>query len=213
MKKLLPIALVACISILSFSAGAQTKRLYFAGYAGFSGINDLDFSENSTPSNGDFEAENAINFAGALGLRFNRNFRMEAELSYRKSDIETANITGTGATAVTGDLSSSMLLLNGYYDFDISDWKTQPYISAGLGVARHSGDITDPGSFTQSVDDDAYSFMWNIGTGVKYRVHDNFAWTAGYRYLDGSDFDLNGTDIDYSAHELRLGLEWDLAYD
>lgn len=213
MKNIFAPALFIALLSLSYTADAQTKRVYFAGYAGFSLNNDMDFSENATPANGSFEPENSVNFAGALGIRFNRNFRMEAELSYRSSDIESANISGTGITPVTGDLDTTALLLNGYYDFNIKGWKTQPYVTAGLGVARHSGDITDPGAFTQTVDDSATSFLWNVGTGLKYRVRDNFAWTAGYRYLDGSDFDFGGTDIDYSSHEFRVGLEWDLAWE
>ncbi len=213
MKKLLPSALCIALLTLSTAAHAQTKRLYFAGYAGFSGLNDLDFSDSATPSSGSYEPENTLNFAGALGLRFNKNLRMEAELSYRKSDIESAYVVGTGTTPVNGDISSSILFLNGYYDFDIGGWKTQPYVTAGLGVGRHSGSINDPGAFSANVNDSSYNLMWNVGTGVKYRVKDNFAWTAGYRYVDGSDIGLGQSDIDYSAHEIRVGLEWDLAWD
>jgi opacity protein-like surface antigen len=213
MKKFLPIALLAALFLFPFSAEAQTKRLYFAGYAGLSLNSDVDFSEPTTPSSGTYEADNSFNFAGALGLRFNRNFRMEAELSYRGSDIPAANVNGTGNVPLNGQLDSTVLLINGYYDFNIRDWKTQPYVTAGLGVGRHAADITDPGAFTQSVDDTTYNLMWNVGTGVKYRVKDNLAWTAGYRYLDGSDIDVGGTDLSFSSHEIRIGLEWDLAYE
>ncbi len=213
MKSFFSLVLCAALLFLSSTAQAQTKRLYFAGYAGLSLNNDLDFSENITPSSGTYKPQNSFNFAGALGLRFNRNFRMEAELSYRGRDIESANVNGTGVTTVSGSVDTTALMINGYYDFDIKDWKTQPYITAGLGVGRHKGTMTDPGAFSQNFDDTAYNFMWNVGTGVKYRVRDNFAWTAGYRYLDGSDIGFGGTDLDMSSHELRIGLEWDLAYE
>lgn len=212
MKKFLLSTLVFSTIAISHTAQAQSKRMYFAGYLGFSGLNDLEYSENTTPSSGEYEAENTLNFAGALGLRINRNFRMEAEVSYNNSDIESANVNGTGSTPVNGDLDTLAFMINGYYDFNIRDWKTQPYVSAGIGVGRHNGDIVDPNGFSANVDDTGYSFLYNIGTGLKYRVRDNFAWTAGYRYVDGSDFDLGGTDIDYSAHEIRVGMEWDLAY-
>ncbi len=213
MKNILYPALFIALLSLPTVADAQTKRLYFAGYAGLSLLNDLDFSDNDTPATGSFEPDNAVNFAGALGLRFNKNFRMEAELSYRSADIENADISGTGSTDVDGDFNTTALLLNGYYDFNVKNWKTQPYVTAGLGIARHSGSINDSNAFTQNVDDTDYNFLWNVGTGLKYRVKDNFAWTAGYRYLDGADFDLGNTEIDYSAHEIRVGLEWDLAWD
>ena len=103
-------------------------------------------------------------------------------------------------------------MLNGYYDFNIRGWKTEPYLTAGLGVAHHSGEMTDTGTSITSVDDSALGFVWNAGAGVKYRTSQDFAWTAGWRYMDGSEVELNDTSIDLSSHEFRIGFEWDLNY-
>jgi opacity protein-like surface antigen len=206
------LSLLCVFGFASLEAKAQTSRIYFAGYMGLTSFGSVDFTDHTTPVTGSFEPENAVNFAGALGLRFSENLRLEAELSHRGTDFDTADISGTGATVVDGDLQSTVLLLNTYYDFDIRDWRTQPYLTAGIGVGRHNGQLTDPGAFTTNVNDTAYGFMWNVGAGVKYRVRDNFAWTAGYRYLDGTSIALGNTEIDASNHEIRLGLEWDLGY-
>lgn len=212
MKRASFLGIFLLLLLLGTAAQAQTKRIYFAGYMGLSKFDGFDLNDTSTPSVATADPESTLNFAGALGLRINRNFRMEAELSYRSADFNDVDVSGTGATAVNGDLSSSMLLLNGYYDFRFKGWKTEPYVTAGLGVGYHSGSLTDASATTANFDDHDFGLVWNAGAGVKYRVKPNFAWTLGYRYLDGSEIQLNDTDVDLSSHEVRVGMEWDLAY-
>lgn len=203
------VALLTILFICTASdAFAQTSRIYFAGYLGITGSDGLNFEDKTTPAAGTFEPDNTMNFAGAMGLRFTRNFRMEAELSYRDADFDRITIEGVGERNIAGEFKSTMLLLNGYYDFDIRNWRTQPFVTGGVGIGYHSGEITD-NAFTESVADEAFGLVWNAGAGLKYRVRDDLAWTAGYRYMDGTTLQLENTDIDFSAHEIRIGLEWD----
>lgn len=192
---------------------AQSSRLYFAGYLGLSTYPSIDFDDNDFNVQGEFEPDNTPTFAGALGLRLTRNFRMEAELSYRDASFDDLDVSGVANPVdVTGELKSTIFLLNAYYDFDIRNWRTQPYIGGGIGLAYHSGEITDPSNTTNSVADEQLGLAWNLGGGMKYRVSPRLAWTGGYRYLDSLDFEFENTDVDFSSHEFRIGLEYDLGY-
>jgi OOP family OmpA-OmpF porin len=190
-------------------ANAQTSRIYFAGYLGLSTFSDMDFSESVTPADGNLAADNTTSFAGALGIRLNRNLRLEGELSYRNADFSTLNIDGGGSFSAGGQLKSSLAFLNLYYDFDVP-WKVQPFIGAGLGYGWHSGDIRDSSGTLSNASADASGLAWNLGGGLRYRTQDNVAFTGSYRFVDSVDLDLGGYDIDYSAHEFRVGVEWDL---
>jgi OOP family OmpA-OmpF porin len=209
-KKTYLLAGIIAATLCSASvAHAQTSRLYFAGYLGLSTFSDMEFSESSTSSNGDLQADNATSFAGALGIRLNRNIRLEGELSYRNSDFSTINIDGSGSFTAGGELKSSLAFLNVYYDFDVP-WKVQPFIGAGLGYGWHSGEIVDSSGTSANTSADASGLAWNVGGGLRYRTQDNFAFTGSYRFVDSVDLDLGGYDIDYGAHEFRVGMEWDL---
>jgi OOP family OmpA-OmpF porin len=209
-KKTYLLAGIIAATLCSASvAHAQTSRLYFAGYLGLSTFSDMEFSESSTSSNGDLQADNATSFAGALGIRLNRNIRLEGELSYRNSDFSTINIDGSGSFTAGGELKSSLAFLNVYYDFDVP-WKVQPFIGAGLGYGWHSGEIVDSSGTSANTSADASGLAWNVGGGLRYRTQDNFAFTGSYRFVDSLDLDLGGYDIDYGAHEFRVGMEWDL---
>lgn len=190
-------------------AQAQTSRLYFAGYMGLNTFSEQGFNERSTPGSGNMEFDNATSFAGALGLRLNNKLRVEAELSYRNAGVSSANISGTGISAMDGELKSKMIFANVYYDFD-TPWVFQPYIGAGLGYGWHDGTIIDgSGALTDSRGDDT-SILWNLGGGIKYRPNPDLAFTGGYRYIDSTQLSLGTYDMDYSSHEFRVGVEWDL---
>lgn len=211
MKKFFSILLASALVLGASAAVAQTSRIYFAGYIGLTTFNALKIEDEDAGLGGTVTPDNAPNFAGALGLRFNRNFRLEGEYSYRDASFGTANIDGFGEQVIGGDVKMSSVLVNAYYDFDLG-WKTQPYVMAGLGVSQYKGDLNDPSGNLTEVNDTAYGMTWTAGAGLKYRVSPRFAWTGGYRYLDGTDVNLGNTTIDTSAHEFRVGIEYDLGY-
>jgi opacity protein-like surface antigen len=204
--------LIGLFFFFCVEAHAQTSRLYFAGYLGLTAFDGLSFDDEQTPISGTIEPDNSTNFAGALGLRFTRNFRMEAEFSYRDADFGTVVLDSIGSSGIEGDIRSSLLMINGYYDFDIPNWQTQPFLSGGIGIARHQAELFDPQGRTQNFTNETLGLVWSAGGGLKYRTSPNFAWTGSYRFIDGTDLEFDETNIDYSSHEFRIGLEYDLAY-
>jgi len=202
----------ALVTGLSTSAQAQTSRIYLAGYLGLNISTDQGFTESSTSNSGDLELDSSTSFAGALGMRLSNQLRIEGEFSYRSSDFSSTDISGVGTFAAGGELESTILFANAYYDFDVP-WIIQPYVGAGIGYGWHTGQISDSSGLLANASSDESSFLWNAAAGVKYRPQDNMAFTAGYRYLDTfTDLQFGSYDLDYSSHEFRAGMEWDLPY-
>ena len=209
MKKITFCLLFVMLTAIGASdAFAQTSRLYFAGYLALVSSGDLDFSETTTANNGDMKLKNANSFAGAMGLRFSRNLRIEAELGYRSQDVDTLD-TAAGNFEFAGDITATTGLLNVIYDFDVP-WKLEPFVSAGLGLALIEADLVNAGGPTPSVSDDAIELVWALGGGARYRMSPKLAFTGGYRYMDTTDLELGSYNIEYSNHEFRVGLEYDL---
>ena len=193
------------------SAKAQTSRLYLAGYLGLNVSTNRGFAESSSSATGDLELDDSTSFAGALGMRLSHQLRVEGEFSYRSADFSSTDISGIGTFAAGGELESSMLMANVYYDFEMPSWPVEPYVGGGIGYAWHTGNISDASGVLPNVSSDDTSFVWNAAAGVKYRTRDDLAFSAGYRYLDTiSDLQFGSYDLDYASHEFRLGMEWDL---
>lgn len=201
-------ALLAGVFV-AHEAAAQVSRLYLAGYMGLNIYKDQDFESTSPVAKGTISLNNAPSFAGAIGLRLSRDVRIEAEISYRKADINQLDFPGAGSQS-SGELQQYLGFLNLYYDFDMPG-KIQPFVNVGLGMGQFSGEGNNAAggpSFSQ----DATALVWNAGAGFKYRTKEDMAFTAGYRYLDSTDLSFDDFDIDYSGHEFRIGIEYDLPY-
>ena len=193
--KILTFMVIAlCFSLSASMAQAQTSRIYFAGYMGLNSMPDNDFSDNGSGESGSYKTNNALSFAGAIGVRLDRRTRIEAELNYSKNDL--SHFAGKAQTYRSGgEISNIAALLNGYYDFEQVKWKAKPFLTAGLGVMRFNTRIKS---------------SWQVGGGLKYRVNPGMAITGAYRLLGSNDFGVGAYDINYKAHEFRIGLEYDL---
>ena len=183
---------------------AQSSRVYMAGYMGLSKLPDLDLADNSF--DGDASFKNNMSFAGALGLRLNYNLRLEGELSYSKNEFINAR-SGADSHDLTGDMSRLSTMVIGYYDFDVP-WSVRPFVSAGMGFHKFKGDLASATLRDDSGDD--VTFGWTMGGGMKYRMADDMAVTGSYRYIGSSDVELGSYEMEYSNHEFRVGLEYDL---
>lgn len=201
---------ISALAISSISsAHAQTSRLYLAGYLGLNVFNNQEFTESTTSNAGEFQVDNSLSLAGALGMRLSRHIRLEGELSYRNAEFSAADLTGIGTFSSGGELKSTILFANAFYDFNTS-WPIEPYVGAGIGYGWHKGEINDGTGQLVNLSSDDSGFMWNAAAGVKYRPRVDLAFTAGYRYLDSFNLEFGSYEIDYASHEFRLGMEWDL---
>ena len=105
--------------------------------------------------------------------------RAELEASYRNNDID-------GATG--GDVDSTALMANAYYDLD-NDTRFTPYVGAGIGVAHVDFDTVGG--------DESTEFAYQGIAGVTYAVDQNWHVGAEYRYFATTEVD--STDYDNHA--------------
>ena len=207
-----------CATILTLllatpgAAHAQSSRLYLASYMGLNTYTSKEFTHPT--SNGSIDFKNGTSFAGALGLRLTPNVRIEGEVSYSRSDLTSMLLASSGASAPIGkNLKTWLYMANAYYDFDVSWRNLTPFVSAGLGMAMHDGAIAGAPGGLNDASDTSYELAYSVGTGLKYQMKPGMALTGGYRYVGTTSVGLGNYDIDYSAHEFRAGLQYDLPVD
>lgn len=104
-----------------------------------------------------------------------------------------------------GDVTTTAILINGYYDF-MPENKFSLYLSGGIGLARHDGELRFGG--VSSSDDDTV-FVYQIGAGASYDIARRTVLFGGYHYLGSSDPDFDGTEAEYGAHEVRVGIRYE----
>ena len=211
---------VSTLTALAFFAGtsahAQDDKMqmsngddrgwYLSGMVGLNKPNDSDIDGAGIAAEAVFDWGPAA-LAG-IGFDFGSNWRAEIEAGYRDSDLD--NISGTSSD---GDTETLSMIANLLYDINI-DSKFEPYIGAGLGMARVSADGFTPVS-TTSVDDDDYGYALQAAAGVAYPLNESLKLTFDYRFLSVQSLDYTtasgvGVDADYNDHSIFIGLRFAL---
>ena len=196
MKKGIMMA-VGCALLLTAAPAAYSGSNPYLSLNG--GVVLLDDVEVSDPEFGTFEIESdpGLALAGALGYKPCHFFRMETEVSWQQNDMD--KVTGFGLSAdIDGDTNSLAGLLNGYYDFATHGPLT-PFLSAGIGAAKVEVSVED-----ESWDDTAFAYQ--VGGGLNFVLNPKLSFDLKYRYFSAADLDIDGTDVDYSSHNIYGGL-------
>jgi opacity protein-like surface antigen len=174
--------IVALLALLLPSAAwAQGDAWYVAGGLGASLPADVDVRPTGVGMTArTVQLDTGILFSGAVGRSFG-NFRAEGELVYNTNNISTFTVPGVGALSASGDVSTLVLMLNGYFDFPTnSKWK--PYIGGGIGggnVSINSLSVQGMPAFA----DDGAVFAYQFKVGVAYEFTQAMDGTLGYRFL------------------------------
>lgn len=196
----------AVVALLSASAAfAQSDEgVYVSGFVGGAFLQDVDFV-NETATGGPItispEYQSSVYFGGAIGYATGKRFfsmfrpRIEAEVSYFKSDIEGGAANGVAQT-FNGDQDTVFVLLNSYADLITSDnQRFKPYIGGGLGVARVSADATYQGSgataplFALSGEDTG--FVGHGAIGASFAMTERLELYSEARYVRVFDVELD----------------------
>lgn len=210
-KRLLPVLIV--LSFMLPCAAQAAKRIYFAGYMGLTMHGDKEFTETTNNVDGEIGIEDGASFAGAIGFKLTPQLRIEGELSLQNTDLSSVEITNLGGFDIGGGVDSTIAMLNVYYDFDFDIMKLRPFIGAGLGYGWHDGTIDDMSGFALDASAESSGYIWQVGGGLRYPVNETLNVIGAYRYMDGEDLEFDAYEIDFGAHEFRLGLSWDLPFE
>jgi len=124
----------------------------------------------------------------ALGYISNGNFRGDLEYLINKNLNYSANpiLTGTGITAYEMDtvIKNNTLLLNGYYDFAITE-RFRPYLTAGAGIAANSvqSNLTPVPAGGGSGTERSMGLAWAMGAGMRVGIFSRWHMDMSYRYI------------------------------
>jgi outer membrane protein OmpA-like peptidoglycan-associated protein len=179
---------------------------YIGGALGVNQTRDADIEGGAINTSADFDWGGAG--LAAVGYDFSSPLRAEAELSYRRNDVDSiGGVSGSGKAKGLG------LMFNLLYDIDTGSAFT-PYLGAGVGVARVSADSYSPVGAT-SIDDRDTSYALQGIAGVAYAFNNRTALTLDYRYFTAPDANYTtasgvGVDADYENHTIMVGLRFAL---
>ena len=151
--------------------------------------------------------------AAAAGYKFLKNFRVELEGSFSRTNINKATValTSLGLAAVDdsveGHVNSLAAMGNIYYDFSVVK-KYVPYIMGGVGgVYLELDNVDSPSLF--KFDDKDFAIAFQFGAGIHYLLTDNMSLDFSYRFFKAIDpkfQNIIGTEIKPSFNDHRLGI-------
>jgi opacity protein-like surface antigen len=208
----------------SFLNASEKRDFYISGKLGSSLIS-FDDSKYYSQIAGDQSSEydrthDDSNFLGtfSLGYRVNSLFRTELEYAYRSDFKYVKNPTNTGIANASQTSKIQTLMLQGFYDIDISS-KFTPYLLVGLGLAHHDFDFyarTILGGTVYSGNTSNTELAWNIGLGVSYPISENIDLDLSYRYISLGNAkweshavgDRGYGDADFTSNEFLLGIRY-----
>jgi len=197
------------------SAGAWADN-YFSVHGAYTMADDFDFQVAPGTITTDFD--NGWGFGAALGTDIGpggagSGWRVEGELSLRSNDVDSHSLNGGAPLAgPTGELESTAVMLNAYYDFG-SGGAVTPYIGGGLGLAKVEASGFGVGAIPAVLDDDDTVLAYQLIAGAGYALSPSTELFAEYRWFATDDPDVTtsvatggvDTGIEYQTSNVMLG--------
>ncbi len=183
------------------------------------GLNFPNDQESTGPSRVlDLNFDTGGLFTGQLGYKFRGNrqgrFRIEAELSYRKNDVDDIVFNGVGRVG-SGEEEVLAGFMNLFLDINAHSKRFIPFLGAGIGLANLSTDVAyAPGAF---IDDDVTTFAYQFIGGAEFKLTKDFSLIGDVRYLALDDPELTrfggpapaafvDLDSEYGGFSTSIGL-------
>ncbi|MFL0605694.1 outer membrane protein [Cylindrospermopsis raciborskii] len=154
---------------------------------GFGSQSNVDLKEAGQKF-GEISFNGAFSFNAAVGYQFEQ-VRAELEVGNQFFSAKEVIPAVAGATAdlVSGNITATTILLNGYYDIPTGS-KLRPYIGGGIGLGFFRGDVKN--NFGGSTNIDGSSFAWQAKAGVQYEVVRKGNIFGELKYANASSYTL-----------------------
>ncbi|RYF89535.1 MAG: porin family protein, partial [Caulobacteraceae bacterium] len=212
---------------LAPQAMAQESGWYGAFDLGYHWPEAIETESSALAADGDrykYEIQQEDNLAGfiRLGYQINPNWRVELEGGARTGDIDSIRGDASrllvpdqicGLTPPTipcttppGSIEAYTLMANVIYDF-FPNSRVRPFIGAGVGINHVKADIAgrfndNPLNGAISIDDDDTAYAYQVLAGAAFDITDRLTADVTYRYLSGTDLDL---ESETTANPLVIG--------
>ena len=129
----------------------------------------------------------------AFGYDFG-GFRLEGAIGKGSTTIDRSSKAAAAAFDAGGKFSKLDVMANAYYDL-MPESTLTPYIGAGIGAARISGDFAKAQGLTSGatvVKDSAWALAYQGMAGVRYKASENFELDLGIRHQRTGEAKLKG---------------------
>jgi opacity protein-like surface antigen len=154
----------------------------------------------------------------AAGVRFDsweswniEKIRMEAEVSYRSSELIRLKTTQGQSTDVSGKVTVTNYMVNGYLENTSMlsmDLPVIMFLTAGAGAAMASIDsITYQGTILVAAASDT-QLAYQGGFGAGYELTKHLTLDASYKYLGTTEFRFAGIKAQYGSHNIMFGARY-----
>lgn len=205
---------LGCVMLLSVSSTAYSA-LYLNLNHGPALLDSYDVKGTGTDAL-EYDPDVGFALAGAIGYQFDEHFRMDAEIAWQQNYMYEGSYTGNeGALDMTlsGDMTSLVGLLNGYYDVANQSALT-PFLTVGIGFGEIAvndltiysiGSESNPWPMVENLD--GTSIAYQVGGGFNYAFCETLSLDLKYRYFATLDLELDGgafgsREVDYSSHNV-----------
>lgn len=154
--------------------------------------------------------------AGVVGWNTGQDWRIEAEIGYRRNSLDKLTIANDGglgpqliglSAAAHGHVSATDVMGNIWYDFDMGNgWK--PYLGGGIGwgyIKLNNLNVNN----TPMADDSTNVFAYQVGGGIGYALAPQTTVSVDYRFFGTSTPTLHlvdGTSFDSQYRTNNVGL-------
>jgi len=183
------------------AADAPATKPYASVGVGWSYAEPFVMDDNHAVINYDFNPSVA-SFAGGLSVFGHWRFELEALLMDNAPEVLYVRGTDIELDTKAGDkLNTTSFLLNVYRDFPVGT-VLRPYLGFGLGAAnvelRYTEYTPVPVFENPLIDDDTWTFAYQIVAGLTVPLGQHFGVGAEYRYWRAPDValeDLTGSPL------------------
>jgi outer membrane protein OmpA-like peptidoglycan-associated protein len=187
------------------TASAEQPGPYVSLGVGANWLQDADVTGTGINDKAKFDDGWAA--LGAVGYAFDKNWRTELELGYRRNGIDS--ISGGGAS--NGNVNAFSFMVNALYDIDTGT-KWTPYLGVGIGMVRYKAAGVNTSNTTNINDSDNVLAGQGI-LGIAYDVSPNAQLFLDYHYLQADDPSVTnsagvGIDTEYKSHTVMVGLRY-----
>lgn len=185
---------------------------YVSAKGGWTWQSDEHFSDGTKA---DMDGKYTVN--GAVGYQIANGIRGEAEVGYKKADVNSVFTRGVGSIGSDAENKTLTLMANGYYDLNFQKLGLTnnyyanmftPYVGAGVGAAHVRFDNYSPELAGQSPDDTDWVFAYQAMAGVSINFTPNISMMGEYRFFDTTNAQFHGQGASVKSNELLAGVKF-----
>ena len=198
------------------AARGWSSRVYVGARGGWSGLKDTDFNIQGGRVDNEYE-QRGYNVAAVAGwgakVSNSIGYRLEAELGYQTSEIESHSVGGnTFTSAAYGDTNTLYGFANAYLDVPLVS-RLNAVVGGGIGAGKVEFEGHGINGVGTVMDDSDTVFGYHVDAGLSYDVSDRLALEAMYRYTSFVDVELTSRDnvtseTDVDSHNVVVGARY-----